>query len=152
MLLRHVSRFAIVGVINTVVYYASYLVLRAVLPYLAAHLVAIVISMIGSFFLNCYWTFRTRLTLRRFALFPLINATNYLLTTVGVVVLVEWLDVDERIAPIIAAAAAIPVTFVLSRRILATGDRYERLAAVMAQDVMTQDRAGRAAVATRTRE
>jgi putative flippase GtrA len=35
-----------------------------------------------------------------------------------VVVLVEWLGVDEHIAPLLAAAAAIPVTFLLSRRVL----------------------------------
>jgi len=118
MMLRHISRFVIVGVINTAVYYALYLLLRLVMPYLAAHLVAIFFAMVGSFFLNCYWTFQTPPTWRKFAVFPLTNATNYVLTTVGVVVLIEWLDVDERIAPILAALAAIPVTFLLSRRVL----------------------------------
>ena len=51
-------------------------------------------------------------------LFPLTNAANYVSTTVGVVVLVEWLSVDQRIAPLIAAVAAIPVTFFLSRYVL----------------------------------
>ena len=36
----------------------------------------------------------------------------------GVVLLVEWLHVDQRVAPLLAAAAAIPVTFLLSRRVL----------------------------------
>jgi putative flippase GtrA len=124
-MLRHVSRFAVVGVINTAVYYGLYLLLRLLMPYLAAHLLAIFIAMVGSFFLNCYWTFQTRPTWRKFAAFPLTNATNYVLTTVGVVVLVEWFGVDERIAPILAALAAIPVTFLLSRRIL-RGGRNER--------------------------
>ncbi|WP_448610027.1 GtrA family protein [Geodermatophilus sp. URMC 60] len=116
--LRHVTRFAVVGVINTGVYYGTYLLLSTVLHYLAAHLLAIAVSMVVSFFLNCLWTFRTRPTWRKFALFPLTNATNYLLTTAGVVLLVEWLGVDEHIAPLLAAAAAIPVTFLLSRRVL----------------------------------
>lgn len=116
--LRHVARFAVVGVINTGVYYGTYLLLSTVLHYLAAHLLAIAVSMVVSFFLNCLWTFRTRPTWRKFALFPLTNATNYLLTTAGVVLLVEWLGVDEHIAPLLAAAAAIPVTFLLSRRVL----------------------------------
>jgi putative flippase GtrA len=116
--LSHVTRFAVVGVVNTGVYYGTYLLLSTVLHYLAAHLLAIVVSMVVSFFLNCLWTFRTRPTWRKFALFPLTNATNYLLTTTGVVVLVEWLEVDEHIAPLLAAAAAIPVTFLLSRRVL----------------------------------
>lgn len=123
---QHVSRFAVVGVVNTVVYYAVYLVLRGFMHYLAAHVIAIVVAMVGSFFINCYWIFRTRPTWRKFAVFPLTNATNYLLTTVGVVVLVEWLHVDQRVAPLVAAMAAIPVTFLLSRRILA-GRRVRQL-------------------------
>ena len=62
-------------------------------------------------------------TWRKFFLWPLTNATNYVMTTVGVVVLVQWLSVDERVAPLIAAAAAIPVTFLLSRRLLDSGDK-----------------------------
>jgi putative flippase GtrA len=116
--LRHINRFAIVGVINTAVYYTLYLLLRTVIPYLPAHLSAILIAMIGSFFLNCYWTFQTQPTWRKFALFPLTNATNYILTTLGVIALVEWFNVDERVAPLIAAFAAIPVTFLLSRQVL----------------------------------
>jgi putative flippase GtrA len=117
-MLRHAGRFIVVGMANTAVYYGTYLLLRPSVGYLVAHLLAIGVSMVGSFFLNCLWTFRTRPTWRKFALFPLTNATNYVLTTVGVVVLVEWLRMDERVAPLVAAAAAIPVTFVLSRRLL----------------------------------
>lgn len=113
-----VMRFALVGVANTSVYYGSYLVLRLMMPYLFAHLIALVVAMTGSFFLNCYWTFRTPPTWRKFILFPLGNLTNYVFTTVGVVLLVDGLGVDERIAPLAAAAAAIPFTFLLSKRIL----------------------------------
>ena len=118
MMLRHLSRFAVVGVINTGVYYACYLLVRTIAPYLVAHLVALAVGMVVSFLLNCYWTFRTRPTWRKFLVFPLTNATNSVLMTVGVIVLVEWLHVGQRIAPLIAAVAAIPVTFVLSRWVL----------------------------------
>ena len=129
-LLGHVNRFAVVGGINTVVYYLLYLLLRTMVPYLVAHLLAIFVAMVGSFFLNCYWTFQTRPTWRKFALFPLTNATNYVLTTFGVVVLVEWFSVDERVAPLVAALAAIPFTFLLSRLVL-TGRGAERVAPVV---------------------
>lgn len=117
-MLRHVGRFAVVGVLNTSVYYGVYLLFRPLVGYLAAHLVGILVAMVGSFFLNCLWTFRTRPTWRKFAMFPLTNATNYVITTVGVVLLVQVMDVSEVVAPLIAAAAAIPVTFLLSRRLL----------------------------------
>ncbi|MGY2004924.1 GtrA family protein [Blastococcus sp. SYSU DS1024] len=117
--LHHALRFFVVGVVNTGVYYGTYLLLSLVVHYLVAHLGGILVAMVGSFLLNCYWTFRTRPTWRKLALFPLTNATNYVMTTAGVVVLVEWLGVDERLAPLVAAVAAIPVTFLLSRRLLA---------------------------------
>jgi putative flippase GtrA len=88
-----------------------------------AHVLALAAAMVVSFFLNCYWTFRTRPTWRKFLLFPLTNAANYVMITVGVVALVEWLHVDDRIAPLVAAAAAVPVTFLLSRRVLTGGAR-----------------------------
>src|SRR4051794_9312598 len=124
---RHVAKFAVVGVVNTGVYYGLYLAFRLVVPYLLAHVLALGIAMVGSFFLNCLWTFRTRPTWRKFALWPLTNATNYLVTTFGVVVLVEWLGVDQRIAPLLAAVVAIPVTFLLSRRVLHGGRRPDEL-------------------------
>ncbi len=117
-MLRHMLRFAVVGVVNTGVYYGLYLLARLFVPYLVAHLIALAISMVVSFFLNCYWTFHTRPTWRKFLVFPLTNATNYVMMTVGVVVLVEWLHLDQRIAPLVAAVGAIPVTFLLSRWVL----------------------------------
>lgn len=117
-MLRSAARFGVVGLVNTGVYYGFYLVLRLVLPYLAAHLLSLAVAMLTSFLLNCYWTFRTRPTWRKLALFPLTNAASYLMITVGVVVLVEWLGVDPRIAPLAALLLAVPVTFLLSRTIL----------------------------------
>ncbi|MBM7789828.1 GtrA family protein [Tenggerimyces flavus] len=122
VILRQAVRFGLVGVVNTGTYLACYLALRLVLPYLAAHVLAFAISTVGSFFLNCWFTYRVSPTWKRFLLFPLTTATNFVLTTAGVYVLVEWIGMDERPAPLVAAAAAIPVTFLVSRTILAPKD------------------------------
>jgi putative flippase GtrA len=113
-----VLRFALVGAVNTVTYYALYLTLRLVLPYLLAHAAAFVLSMTASFFLNCWYTYRTQPTWRKFLLFPLGNLTNFAVTTAGVYLLVDLLGTDERIAPLMAAGMAIPATFVVSRAVL----------------------------------
>ncbi|MFJ4873673.1 GtrA family protein [Streptomyces sp. NPDC088745] len=118
--LLQIARFALVGGVNTGTFYGCYLALHAWLPYYPAYVLAFGVSMVGSFFLNTYFTYRTRPTWRKFLLFPLTNLTNFVVTSVGVFVLVEWCGVGERIAPLLAAAAAIPVTYVLSRRILLT--------------------------------
>lgn len=113
-----VLRFGLVGVVNTGTYYGLYLLLGLWLPYVAAHVAAFALSMVGSFFLTSYVTYRTRPTWKKFLLFPLTNAANFVITTVGVYVLVDLLGADRRYAPLLAAAAAIPVTFVLSRTIM----------------------------------
>ncbi|MGY5010017.1 GtrA family protein [Streptomyces sp. 900105755] len=110
--------FAVVGVVNTATYYGLYLLLLRSLPYLAAHILAFFLSMIGSFFLNAKFTYRTRPTWRKFLLFPLTNATNFVITTVGVYVIVDVLHAGSRFAPLMASAAAIPVTFVVSRWVM----------------------------------
>ncbi len=113
-----VARFALVGVVNTLTYYGAYLLLVLVLPYLVAHVLAFALSMTGSFLLNCLFTYRTRPTWRKFALFPLTVAANFTITTLGVAVLVELLAVDQRLAPLLAAVIAIPLTFLATRAVL----------------------------------
>ncbi|WP_234531553.1 GtrA family protein [Streptomyces sp. R39] len=110
--------FALVGVVNTATYYGLYLLFLRYLPYLAAHVFAFLLSMIGSFFLNARFTYRTRPTWRKFLLFPLTNATNFVITTVGVYVIVDVLHVGSHFAPLLASATAIPVTFVVSRWVM----------------------------------
>ncbi|MBT2491831.1 GtrA family protein [Streptomyces sp. ISL-96] len=114
-------RFALVGVVNTGTYYACYLLLLPWLPYVAAHVLAFAVSMTGSFFLNCRFTYNTRPTWRKFLLFPLTNAANFVITTSGVYLLVGVLGLNSTYAPLIAASAAIPVTFVVSRTIMLGG-------------------------------
>jgi putative flippase GtrA len=117
-LLPEVVRFALVGGVNTLTYYGSYLLLLLVLPYLAAHVLAFGISMLGSFLLNCLVTYRTRPTWRKLALFPLTVAANFTVSTVGVAVLVELAGLNPRVAALLAAVVAIPLTFLATRAVL----------------------------------
>ncbi|TDE15902.1 GtrA family protein [Jiangella asiatica] len=120
-------RFVVVGGVNTATYYGFYLSMREWIGYLPGHVVAFVLSTIGSFFLNTLFTYRVRPTLRRFLLFPLSTVVNFVVTTVGVVVLVEYVGLGERVAPLFAAVMAIPVTFVVARRLLVGRARGEGL-------------------------
>lgn len=117
-MVREFGRFGVVGVINVITYYALYLALHLLLPYLVAHVLAYVTSVATSFLLNCHFTYRTRPTVRKFLLFPLSQVAGLITSSVGVTVLVEWVGMSERIGPIVAAALAVPVSFMLSRRII----------------------------------
>ncbi len=111
-------RFGLVGVVNTGTYYLSYLVLLRWMPYLAAHVVAFALSTVGSYFLNVYITYRTRPAWRTFLLFPLTTVANFTITTGGVYVLVDLAGMNDKASPLIAAAAAVPITFLVSRTIM----------------------------------
>lgn len=113
-----IVRFALVGGVNTATFYGFYLVLHSLMAYFAAYSVAFALSMTGSFFLNTYFTYRSRPTWRKFLLFPLTNVTNYVITSTGVYGFVEWAGMNNTIAPLVAATAAIPFTYLLSRHIL----------------------------------
>ncbi|WP_441250122.1 GtrA family protein [Kitasatospora sp. McL0602] len=111
-------RFGLVGVVNTATFYVLYLILHPYLAYFAAFTIAFLLSMVGSFFMNTYFTYRTRPTWKKFLLFPIPNITNYAVQSGGVIALVQWLHVNDKIAPLVASVIAIPITFVLSKLVL----------------------------------
>jgi putative flippase GtrA len=113
--LGRIVRFAIVGAVNTATYFALYLLLRLYMPYLVAHAFAFLLAMIGSYFLNCRFTFRVRPGWRSFCLFPLSNLSNFLITTAGLFLLVDRLGLDQRWAALAAAVIAIPITFLVAQ-------------------------------------
>ncbi|MEU3828776.1 GtrA family protein [Streptomyces sp. SID161] len=116
--MRQILTFAAVGAVNTATYYLLYLLFLTAFPYLVAHVLAFVLSMVGSFFLNARFTYRTRPTWRKFLLFPLTNVSNFVITTAGVYLIVDVLHAGSRFAPLLASAAAVPVTYVVSRRVM----------------------------------
>ncbi|WP_078624758.1 GtrA family protein [Streptomyces monomycini] len=116
--LARLLRFAVVGGVNTLTFYGCYLVLHPWMAYFAAYTIAFLFSMVGSFFLNTYFTYRTRPTWKKFLLFPLTQVTNYMVQSAGLVVLVNWCGLGTRIAPLVASVIAIPFTYLVSTRIL----------------------------------
>ena len=116
-LLGGLARYGLVGLANAATYYGTYLLAHPSAGYLVAHAVGLGAAMVVSFFLNCRFTFRVRPTWTRFLLYPASKIVNVLATTVGVVGLVH-LGVDERLAPLLAAALALPVSFLAARFVI----------------------------------
>lgn len=113
-------RFIIVGFINTFHYYLWYLLFTGLIqiPYIISHIVAFLISMIGSFYLNTYFTYGTKPSLKKFFQFPLTYIVNIVVSTSSLYVLVDMFNMNNKIAPLLASAIAIPFTFIISRKIL----------------------------------
>ncbi len=111
-------KFSMVGVVNTLVSYVVYLALHLVLPYMVAFVLGFAVGVVVSFLLNCRFTYRVKPTWRGFLLFPLSAIPNLLLSSAGVLLMVEVLGWSERIAPLVATVLAVPVSFVIARTIL----------------------------------
>ena len=113
-------KFIIVGLLNTGHYYLWYLLLYGLLdlPYLGSHIIATVISMIGSYFMNVYYTYQEKPSWKSFLLFPLTQLTNIAIQTACMYVFVDWLHLSPYLAPIATVVISVPITFVVTRKII----------------------------------
>jgi putative flippase GtrA len=116
--MRTFARFGFVGLVNTVAYFSVFLALAGWTPYLVAHSAGLVTSTVVAFTLHSLFTFRVSPTWRKAALFPLATGTTVAAHTLGLVVLVEAVRMPKAAASLSAAVAAVPITFVVSRRLL----------------------------------
>ena len=114
------TRFVFVGVVNTLSYYSIYLFLHNVLDwaYMLSHVIGFLISLNISFFLNTYVTYRVKPTLKKYLYFPLTQVVNMSVSTFLIFIFVEFLHINSNIAPFAAVIFTIPVTFVVSGKIL----------------------------------
>ena len=118
--LKEIFRFIFVGGINTVTFYVFFLLLHHVigLYYLAAHIFAFFISMVGSYFLNVFFTFNVKPSLKTFLQFPITQAVNINVSSLLVYMFVEWLKVPAVVSPLFAVIFTVPITYIITAKIL----------------------------------
>lgn len=124
ILSNSIIKFIITGGINTV-HNALWLYLFDKvlhIQYSIAFTMAFIIAMIGSFFLNTYFTFRTKPTLKKFLEFPITVLPNYLISVLGQRLLVETLKWDSYYSGLLASLFAIPLTYLVTKFILTKND------------------------------
>ncbi|HHW9476754.1 TPA: flippase GtxA [Staphylococcus aureus] len=115
-----ILKFIIFGGINTLNYYVVYLLLLKLLhiEYMISHITGFLVAFVISYYLNCYFVYRVKLTWRKFISFPITQIVNVSLQTVLLYVFVSWLNLPAEIAPFAGLVITIPITFVLSKWIL----------------------------------
>lgn len=124
---REFLRFVVVGCVNTLHYYLVYLLFLHVMGvhYFPAHLIGVVSSVIGSYFLNTLYTYKVRPSWETFLRFPLTQLFNMGVTVVLLYLLVEQLHINSSLAPILAVLVTLPATFILTGRMLKTSCKKE---------------------------
>ena len=113
-------RFGIIGVLNTGIYYGVYLIALLLLqiPYVFSHWIGIILSVIASFFLNSYFTYRVKPTWKKFLQFPITQVVNVICSTTFLYVFVNWLQMSSIYAPIFAMFLTVPITFIITGKIM----------------------------------
>ncbi len=108
-------RFLIGGISNTVFTYAIYLLLLMFFPAMHSYIVSFIIGIVSGYVINTLFVFCSKLNLKRFAVFPLVQLVNLLAGSAILWVGIHTIGLDARVAPLLSIAATIPINFVLSR-------------------------------------
>jgi putative flippase GtrA len=115
-------KFGIVGVSNTVIYYAVYAALVSLsLQYIAANIIAFSVSVLNAFFWNNKYVFKKTAGADRNAVQTLIKTalvygfTGLLLSNGMLYLLVEALGVSKYFAPLFCICVTVPLNFMLNK-------------------------------------
>ncbi|MFJ8752394.1 glycosyltransferase [Streptomyces sp. NPDC102441] len=120
---RQFGSFVLVGCVNTAVYLGVYAVLNRWIPYLLAHVLGYVVSIVCSFLLNSYVTCRTKPTWRAFVRYPVSSVVNLVASGALLYGAVSGLGMDKNLAALAAGVLVTPVSFLLARWAIMSGRR-----------------------------
>ena len=114
--LGEIIRFGIVGVAATLVHYGIYLTLKHWINLSIAYIIGYGLSFIANYFLSASFTFKKKTSMKNGLGFLGAHLFNMLLQT-GLLNLFVHLGVNSSWAPVPVYAIAIPVNFLLVRRV-----------------------------------
>ncbi|MFF3969954.1 glycosyltransferase [Streptomyces rubiginosohelvolus] len=145
---RQFGSFVLIGCVNTAVYLGVYASLNRWIPYLTAHVIGYVISIVCSFLLNSYVTCRTRPTWHAFVRYPLSSLVNLVASGALLYGAVSGLGMDKNLAALAAGVIVTPISFLLARWAITSGQTKAARAVAEAERVPAEPPAGRPAPAT----
>ncbi|MFE6915533.1 glycosyltransferase [Streptomyces rubiginosohelvolus] len=145
---RQFGSFVLIGCVNTAVYLGVYASLNRWIPYLTAHVIGYVISIVCSFLLNSYVTCRTRPTWHAFVRYPLSSLVNLVASGALLYGAVSGLGMDKNLAALAAGVIVTPISFLLARWAITSGQTKAARAVAKAEGVPAEPPAGRPAPAT----
>ena len=109
-------RFCIVGVIATAIHYAVYYLLQLTMDgglwLNMAYTVGYAVSFVFNFFMTTYYTFRSRVSIKKAAGFSGSHLVNYVLQ-IALFNLFFFLGVHRLLVPLLVFAIAVPTNFTI---------------------------------------
>ena len=114
--LREFVRFCIVGVIAAGIHYLVYFLLQLIdggsVWLSIAYTIGYIVSLVCNFFLTTYFTFRSKVSVKKAAGFSFSHIVNYTLHMVLFNLFIS-LGINRLIAPILVLMTAVPTNFTI---------------------------------------
>lgn len=130
-------RFILGGGANTAFTYGAYLAMNLVLEYQVAYFIAYAMGVVFAYWFNAVVVFRLPLTWKGFFSYPLVYVIQYGASALLLGVLVEVAGVSEILAPLAVTIGMVPLTYVMSKRVLGWTNRSKKVAE---RDVVNDER------------
>jgi putative flippase GtrA len=111
-------RFVAVGAANSIVTYLIYLALLQFVGYAVAYTVSYACGIAFSYIANSLAVFRAPMSVKSAVRFPMVYLAQYLLGMALMWLFVDVLEIAAWLAPWITTVVLVPVSFVLTRRML----------------------------------
>lgn len=109
-------RFAIVGVIATVLHYGVYYLLLIIINVNLAYSAGYLVSLLCNFYLSSVFTFNSKANVKKGVGFVFSHLINYLLHMLFLTVFLH-LGIPEKLAPIPVIFCVFPINFLLVRTV-----------------------------------
>lgn len=109
--LKQFSKFSLVGILNTIIGFCSFIILLSFFNYILALIVSHMIGVSHSYLWNKFWTFRSnKISINEFIKFNSVYLVVFVINAVTLIFLVSGLNIDPRIAQLIT----LPVITIIS--------------------------------------
>jgi len=106
------------GGVNTVATYLIYLAALFIFPYGIAYGISYVSGIVISYMLNSIFVFKQPMKLSIFLKYPAVYLIQFLLGIILLTFFIELSGMNEKVAPLVVILIMIPVTYVLSKKII----------------------------------
>lgn len=111
-------RYLLGGGVNTSFSYAAYLALNTIMTYQLAYFIAYALGIVFAYWFNARVVFRVPLSWKGLFSYPIVYVIQYLASAFLLGGLVEFMGIEETMAPLVVAIAMMPVTYMMSKLVL----------------------------------
>ena len=123
---RRWLRFLLGGGINTAFTYGIYLALNLTMSYQSAYLIAYSMGVVFAYWFNAVLVFRVPLSWKGCFSYPLVYVFQYGASALLLGALVAVGGVSETLAPLVVTVGMVPLTYILSKRVLKASSCIDR--------------------------